>query len=172
VLDALSGCECPSHWQMRHLQLYLQTKILKEFFLYRYKLLHFAIRLEFLLSGQPLAMRTSRHQTANKYPKKCHRDYGDCGLQNVGLCSLCSLAAEVRPMISRTSSRHSSACLIRKSMIWYSVSCPALFMNKGRGYRGDDVNTRSDSCNNLKSNQNNGSGPAAFFGHRDNSLLT
>lgn len=128
MLDALSGCECPSHWQMRHLQLYLQTKILKEFFLYRYKLLHFAIRLEFLLSGQPLAMRTSRHQTANKYPKKCHRDYGDCGLQNVGLCSLCSLAAEVRPMISRTSSRHSSACLIRKSMIWYSVSCPALFI--------------------------------------------
>ena len=38
-----------------------------------------------------------------------------------------SWATDVSPMISRTSSRQSSACFMRKSMIWYSVSSQELF---------------------------------------------
>ena len=40
-------------------------------------------------------------------------------------CLLCSKVTDVRPMMSRTSSRQSSACFMRKSMIWYSVSWTA-----------------------------------------------
>ena len=65
-------------------------------------------------------------------------------------------------MMSRTSSRQSSACLIRKSMIWYSVSSRAFEkISNDFMFNGSCDLMLLAFC----------SRPVAFFGHRDNSLL-